>query len=135
MNTTVFFIGGLSTLSTFLKPTQEIIFKSLFGCDVTRLKNYLVNSFQTKLLNDKSTLVFDVSSKNDSEIMIFLENIIPTAKNSFQSNWNSFQKQIVILLPKESKLTSILNTYGLTSYTKETDIEDFLSMRDLVLNK
>jgi len=135
MNTTIFFIGGLSTLGTFLKPTQEMIFKSLFGCDVARLKDYLVNSFQTKLLNNKSTLVFDVSTKDDSEIMLFLENIIPTAKNLFQSSWNSFQKQIVILLPKESTLINILNNYGLTGYTKQSDIEDFLSIRDLVVTK
>lgn len=91
--------------------------------------------FRSGDLNTETTLVINSSLADEETIINFLKMIIPVSKETFKENWNAFQKKIVILLPQQSTLTQLFNRYGLTSYTKEADIEDFLSMRDVIISK
>jgi hypothetical protein len=91
--------------------------------------------FRSGDLNTETTLVINSSLADEETIIDFLKMIIPVSKETFKENWNAFQKKIVVLLPQKSTLTQVFNRYGLTSYTKETDIEDFLSIRDVVISR
>ena len=133
MSTSVFLIGGLVGLSSILKPSVSVL-DNVPDSTLKQLKKYLLEKFDQGQITTSSTLVFDVTSKTELEVIRFLETILPEAKRLFKDNWNNFQKSIVLLLPQEStlKLNILLNNNGLMSFVRPEDVEDYLDIRGLV---
>lgn len=134
---TILFIGGLMGLSNVLKPSVKVLDNVPVSFTLDQLKNYLIEMFHQGEITTSSTLVFDVTGKTDSEVILFLKSIIPEAKGLFKNSWNNFQKSIVLLLPEQSttRLNQLLTANGLVSFIRADDVEDYLDVRGLVQNK
>lgn len=130
---TIFLIGGLIGLSSVLKPSVTVL-DNAPDSTLKQLKKYLLEKFDQGQITTSSTLVFDVTSKTELEVIRFLETILPEAKRLFKDNWNKFQKSIVLLLPKQptTELNNLLNINGLASFIRPDDVVDYLDVRGLV---
>jgi len=124
-------------LSNVLKPSVKVLDNVPVSFTLDQLKNYLIEMFHQGEITTSSTLVFDVTGKTDSEVILFLKSIIPEAKGLFKNSWNNFQKSIVLLLPEQSttRLNQLLTANGLVSFIRADDVEDYLDVRGLVQNK
>jgi len=130
MNTTNVILIGLSFgVFDYIKNTGKVISENL--SDFSALERFLVGSCNSGDLTENSTLVFDLQNKKDYEIKRFFTEIKPITTQLFQKNWNIFSKKIVFLLSDDSRINPTLNKLGINGFSKETDIQDYIAMRDL----